>query len=146
MQGRQSSSLCVVRTTLHTQRLTQANATVHLHGHKFQIVRIATDVSSNDTTLNPPHTEGAANPMRRDTINVPGEGGAVNVRFVADNPGAWLLHCHIEWHFEAGLAVVFIEAPTQAQEEMKIPQVMLDQCAMLDVPSTGVRLFSTHSC
>lgn len=68
----------------------------HLHGHKYQIVRVAMDVASNDTALNPPHTEGAANPMRRDTIVVPA-GGAYNVRFIADNPGAWIFHCHIEW-------------------------------------------------
>jgi FtsP/CotA-like multicopper oxidase with cupredoxin domain len=46
--------------------------------------------------LNPPMTEGAANPMRRDTVDVPG-GGSVNIRFVADNPGAWVFHCHIQW-------------------------------------------------
>lgn len=62
---------------------------VHLHGHKYQIVRVAQDVSSSDPALNPPHTEGAPNPMRRDTVVVPA-GGAVNLRFVADNPGAWI--------------------------------------------------------
>ena len=50
------------------------------------------DVSSNDTMLNPAHTEGAPNPMRRDTVVVPA-GGAYNVRFIADNPGAWMFHC-----------------------------------------------------
>ncbi|ORY53401.1 Cupredoxin [Leucosporidium creatinivorum] len=108
----------------------------HLHGHKYQIVRVAQDVSSNDTDLNPPHTEGAANPMRRDTIVVPA-GGAVNIRFVADNPGAWIFHCHIEWHLEAGLAVVFIEAPNEMQTELAIPQVMNDQCTALGIPVTG---------
>ena len=24
----------------------------------------------------------------------------------ADNPAPWILHCHIEWHLEGGLAVV----------------------------------------
>ncbi|KAK4701689.1 iron transport multicopper oxidase, partial [Phenoliferia sp. Uapishka_3] len=108
----------------------------HLHGHKYQIVRVAQDVSSNDTTLNPPHTEGAANPMRRDTVVVPA-GGAYNVRFVADNPGTWIFHCHIEWHLEAGLAVVFVEAPDEAQQTITIPQVMKDQCATLGIASTG---------
>ncbi|ORY52340.1 hypothetical protein BCR33DRAFT_711668 [Rhizoclosmatium globosum] len=40
------------------------------------------------------------NPMRRDTINIPGGGHAI-IRFQSTNPGIWLLHCHIEWHFEA---------------------------------------------
>lgn len=26
-----------------------------------------------------------------------------------DNPGPWFLHCHIDWHLEAGFAVVFAE-------------------------------------
>lgn len=67
---------------------------VHLHGHKFQIVRHAIDVASNDTTLNPSHVENLANPMRRDTVIIPA-GGAVNLRIRADNPGVWILHCHI---------------------------------------------------
>jgi len=108
----------------------------HLHGHKYQIVRVATDVASNDSVANPPHTEGAANPMRRDTIVVPA-GGAVNIRFVADNPGAWIFHCHIEWHLEVGLAVVFMEAPTEAQETLTIPQEMYEHCATDKTPSTG---------
>ncbi|KAG8801435.1 laccase, partial [Serendipita sp. 399] len=35
----------------------------------------------------------------------------VTLRFTADNPGPWLLHCHIDLHFDSGLAVVFAEAP-----------------------------------
>lgn len=26
-----------------------------------------------------------------------------------DNPGPWFLHCHIDWHLEAGFAIVFAE-------------------------------------
>lgn len=63
----------------------------HLHGHKVQITRVATNVSSDDPTVNPPHTLGAANPLRRDVFIVPGDGGAVNVAFEADNAGVWIL-------------------------------------------------------
>ncbi|GAA6063031.1 hypothetical protein JCM10212_001010 [Sporobolomyces blumeae] len=108
----------------------------HLHGHKFQITRVATDVTSNDTALNPPHTLGAANPMTRDTIIVPA-GGAVNVAFRADNPGAWIFHCHIQWHMEAGLAVVFMEDPVGAQQSLTLPQQIKDQCTALDISYTG---------
>jgi hypothetical protein len=27
--------------------------------------------------------------------------------FIANNPGSWFMHCHIELHLEAGLALVF---------------------------------------
>ncbi|KAL4068587.1 Ferroxidase [Scleroderma yunnanense] len=110
----------------------------HLHGHKFQIVNRAEQFDSNDPTLNPPLVEGQANPMRRDTVVIPG-GGSVTLRVVADNPGAWLFHCHIEWHLEAGLAIQLIEAPLVAQERASgnVPSFIYDQCATLGIPTTG---------
>nr|AHZ58332.1 laccase [Auricularia auricula-judae] len=108
----------------------------HLHGHKFQIVHKSTDFTSDDPVLNPPLVEGQANPVRRDTVQVPSMGSAT-LRFVADNPGAWLFHCHIEWHLEAGLAVTLFESPLEAQKILKPPQFMFDQCAALGVPTVG---------
>ncbi|GAA5995608.1 multicopper oxidase [Rhodotorula paludigena] len=108
----------------------------HLHGHNFQVTRVATDVTSDDPELNPPHALGAANPMRRDTIIVPA-GGAVNIAWRADNPGAWIFHCHIQWHMEAGLAVVFMEDIPGAQRTMTLPQQIKDQCDALGISTTG---------
>ncbi|SGY78825.1 BQ5605_C008g04964 [Microbotryum silenes-dioicae] len=117
----------------------------HLHGHKLQIISVTADSTSNDTSINPPIPSSLPNPMRRDTINVPGEGGAVTLRFPVDNPGTWMFHCHISWHLTAGLAVIFIESPAESQQELVIPQVMKDQCAALGIPSAGnaVGKFST---
>ncbi|TDL26600.1 Cu-oxidase-domain-containing protein [Rickenella mellea] len=70
----------------------------HLHGHNFDVVRVA-----GSTTYN------YANPIRRDVINIGNAGDNVTFRFVTNNPGPWFLHCHIDWHLEAGLAVVFAE-------------------------------------
>lgn len=42
----------------------------------------------------------------KDTITVP-DGGYTIIRFVANNPGFWLFHCHIEFHVEVGMALVF---------------------------------------
>ncbi|OAX35604.1 Fet3 protein [Rhizopogon vinicolor AM-OR11-026] len=110
----------------------------HLHGHKMQIVNRAIDYTSDDPSLNPPLIEGQTNPMRRDTITITG-GGSVTLRFIADNPGAWLFHCHIEWHLESGLAVQFIEAPLLAQERAQgvVPSSLYDQCTALGNPSSG---------
>ncbi len=58
----------------------------------MQIVNRVQDYTSDDPTLNPPIVEGQANPMRRDTVQVP-QGSSVALRIVADNPGAWMLHC-----------------------------------------------------
>lgn len=72
----------------------------HLHGHTFSVVKGASGVTNY------------VNPPRRDVTPSNGNGG-ITIRFTADNPGPWVLHCHIDMHFEAGLAVVFAEAPTE---------------------------------
>jgi len=33
----------------------------------------------------------------------------VTIRFITDNAGPWFLHCHIDFHLNAGLAIVFAE-------------------------------------
>ncbi|GKD92361.1 L-ascorbate oxidase, partial [Tanacetum coccineum] len=35
--------------------------------------------------------------------------GWTALRFVADNPGVWAFHCHVEAHFFLGMGVVFAE-------------------------------------
>ncbi|XP_053409258.1 uncharacterized protein LOC128559972 [Mercenaria mercenaria] len=42
---------------------------------------------------------------RKDTITVPAGGYAV-VRFVADNPGLWYIHCHQEFHSKFGMGLL----------------------------------------
>jgi iron transport multicopper oxidase len=112
----------------------------HLHGHKVQIVNRAEDYTSSDPTLNPPIVEGQANPIRRDTIGVPG-GSSAALRLMADNPGAWILHCHIEWHLEAGLAVTFVEAPAEMQQRAETvlapPAALSQQCLAQNLPASG---------
>ncbi|KAJ7152774.1 laccase [Mycena filopes] len=70
----------------------------HLHGHNFDVVRSASSSVYN-----------YANPARRDVVNIGVAGDNVTVRFTTDNSGPWFLHCHIDWHLEAGFAVVFAE-------------------------------------
>ncbi|KAJ7820957.1 laccase [Mycena leptocephala] len=71
----------------------------HLHGHNFDVI-LGTDAT----------VPNFVNPPRRDVINI--SGGNTTFRFFTNNPGAWFLHCHIDWHLEAGLAVVFGESPS----------------------------------
>jgi hypothetical protein len=35
--------------------------------------------------------------------------GYLLVAFPADNPGLWIMHCHIGWHAGEGLSVQFLE-------------------------------------
>lgn len=46
------------------------------------------------------------NPVRRDTVTVP-RWGHVLIAFMANNPGLWLLHCHMLVHQGVGMAVGF---------------------------------------
>ncbi|KAI0289075.1 laccase [Russula brevipes] len=71
---------------------------VHLHGHNFHVVRSAGNSSYN-----------FHDPVIRDVVNIGNAGDEVTIRFFTDNPGPWLLHCHIDWHLNAGFAVVFAE-------------------------------------
>ncbi|KAJ5524509.1 CAZyme family AA1 [Penicillium frequentans] len=78
----------------------------HLHGHQFQVLqRPDYGFFTGQYFKNVSKT-----PIRRDTIMVQPQAHTV-VRFRADNPGVWLLHCHVEWHVEAGLMATIIEAP-----------------------------------
>ncbi|KAI0751849.1 laccase 2 [Daedaleopsis nitida] len=48
-------------------------------------------------------------PPQRDVVNTGTAGDNVTIRFRTDNPGPWFLHCHIDFHLEAGFAVVLAE-------------------------------------
>ena len=75
--------------------------------------------------------------MRRDVVLVYGNGYAV-IRFVADNPGVTLFHCHIEWHVEAGLTATFIEAPTELQAMgISLPASHQAVCLSQGISMTG---------
>ncbi|KAJ3084447.1 hypothetical protein HDU99_000878, partial [Rhizoclosmatium hyalinum] len=64
-------------------------------------------------------------------------GGASNwfgyavLRFVADNPGIWLFHCHIEWHIAAGLVMNFAVGVPEIQQ-LSRPGVANQTCSSLN--------------
>jgi FtsP/CotA-like multicopper oxidase with cupredoxin domain len=64
---------------------------IHLHGHVFRVMtrdgRPARHREWLDTVLMPPHTRA-------------------EIAFVADNPGNWMIHCHILEHAHSGLMAV----------------------------------------
>ncbi|KAF8835559.1 laccase [Paxillus ammoniavirescens] len=89
---------------------------MHLHGHAFDVVRVAGNSTPN-----------FVNPVRRDVVSTGTPVDNVTIRFVTDNPGPWFLHCHIDWHLDHGFAVVMAEAPSEAaaQEAAVIPQPLI---------------------
>jgi FtsP/CotA-like multicopper oxidase with cupredoxin domain len=64
---------------------------MHFHGHSFRVL------SRNGSPV--PHQQWA------DTVLLPPR-QTVDVAFVADNPGDWMLHCHITDHQVSGMMTV----------------------------------------
>ncbi|EDR01587.1 laccase, multicopper oxidase, benzenediol:oxygen oxidorectuctase [Laccaria bicolor S238N-H82] len=60
---------------------------IHLHGTAFNVVRSAANSTYN-----------YVNPVRPDVVSIGGAGDNVTIRFTTNNPGPWILHCHIDWH------------------------------------------------
>jgi iron transport multicopper oxidase len=75
--------------------------------------------------------------MKRDTVVVYPDGTAT-IRFVADNPGIQLFHCHTEWHVIGGLTATFIEAPAQlVAQKPYIPASHRVVCDNYGIPRKG---------
>lgn len=73
---------------LHLHNDSDFDHPIHLHGFAFRVLKRG--------------EQPLARPERRDTVLLrPRE--TVEVAFVADNPGAWMLHCHILEHQTAGM-------------------------------------------
>lgn len=87
-----------------TSIFTAENHPIHIHGYDFFIV--AEGFGNFD-----PKTDAAkfnlVDPPMRNTVGVPVNGWAV-IRFVADNPGVWIMHCHLDVHISWGLAMAFV--------------------------------------
>ncbi|KAM7256182.1 hypothetical protein ACFE04_011923 [Oxalis oulophora] len=80
------------------------NHPVHLHGFNFFVV------GKGLGNYNPKTDDQKFNlfdPVERNTIGVP-SGGWVAIRFRADNPGVWFMHCHLEIHTTWGLKMAFL--------------------------------------
>ncbi|KAJ7947622.1 Laccase [Quillaja saponaria] len=77
---------------------------LHLHGTNFFVV------GQGFGNFNPKRDRKEFNlvdPVERNTVGVP-SGGWAAIRFRADNPGAWLMHCHFDIHQSWGLRMVWI--------------------------------------
>ncbi|KAF2196479.1 multicopper oxidase 1 [Delitschia confertaspora ATCC 74209] len=98
--------------TIHLENPQRFSHPMHLHGHHFQVIARGVDKWNGSVR---------EVPMKRDTVSVPPNGFVV-LRFIADNPGVWFFHCHIDLHLVGGMAALFIEAPEVLQEQQIIPE------------------------
>lgn len=87
-----------------TALIATENHPMHLHGFNFHV--LAQGFGNYDPKVDR-QKFNLVNPQIRNTIAVPvGGWAAVRTRF--NNPGVWLLHCHLDVHLSWGLASVFV--------------------------------------
>ncbi|KAL6905938.1 hypothetical protein ACP4OV_003539 [Aristida adscensionis] len=83
---------------------------MHLHGHDMFV--LAHGLGNYDAARDVAKYN-LVNPPMKNTVHVPRMGWAA-IRFVADNPGVWYMHCHFDTHLSMGMTAVFIidDGPT----------------------------------
>ncbi|CAI0426048.1 unnamed protein product [Linum tenue] len=87
-----------------TAIISPENHPIHLHGFNFFAVGRGI---GNYNPKSDPKKFNLVDPVERNTIGVP-SGGWVAIRFRADNPGVWFMHCHLEIHTTWGLKMAFL--------------------------------------
>ncbi|KAJ7012715.1 hypothetical protein NC653_002685 [Populus alba x Populus x berolinensis] len=100
-----------------TGMLTPENHPIHLHGFNFF------EVGRGMGNFNPkrdPKKFNLVDPVERNTIGVPA-GGWTAIRFIADNPGVWFMHCHLEVHTTWGLKMAFVVDNGEGPNESVLP-------------------------
>ncbi|KAF1349911.1 multicopper oxidase-domain-containing protein [Delphinella strobiligena] len=119
---------------------------IHLHGHDFHILARGYGTYDSSVELN------LSNPPRRDVAFLPGDGptgqgGFLVLAFYTDNPGVWIMHCHIGWHVSMGFALQFVEAQDLIADTVTNSCILNDVCSCwrdwaddndIDVDDSGV--------
>nr|ACR24358.1 laccase [Polyporus grammocephalus] len=94
----------------------------HLHGHAFSVVR-----SAGSKTYN------FENPVKRDVVSIgTTTDDQMTLRFKTDNPGPWIFHCHIDFHLQLGLAIVFAEDPQDVKAVNPVPPAWEQLCPLFE--------------
>ncbi|XP_068643460.1 laccase-17-like [Aristolochia californica] len=98
---------------------------LHLHGFNFFVVGQG---FGNFDPRKDPSKYNLVDPVERNTVGIP-SGGWLAIRFRADNPGVWFMHCHLEVHTSWGLKMAWLvldgELPNQ---KLPPPPADLPKC------------------
>ncbi|XP_039116538.1 laccase-11-like [Dioscorea cayenensis subsp. rotundata] len=89
----------------------------HLHGYNFFVV--GQGIGNFDANTDPAKFN-LFDPPERNTVGVP-TGGWTAIRFRADNPGVWFMHCHLEVHTTWGLKMAFVVENGDGPEQSMLP-------------------------
>lgn len=111
---------------------------IHLHGHDFFVLAQGSGTYSSSTT-----TLQLTNPPRRDTAMLPASGHLV-IGFESDNPGAWLMHCHIGWHTSEGFALQLVERVSEIAA-LTDSDILNDTCAAWSTYAAAENVYAEDS-
>ncbi|GMP80115.1 hypothetical protein CsSME_00035346 [Camellia sinensis var. sinensis] len=101
------------------------NHPMHLHGYSFYFVGFGFGNFNNETD---PTGYNLVDPPEVNTVGVPTNGWAA-IRFRADNPGVWFMHCHLERHSSWGMdTVLIVKNGTTDETSMLDPPAYLNPC------------------
>nr|XP_023922649.1 laccase-15-like isoform X1 [Quercus suber]XP_023922656.1 laccase-15-like isoform X2 [Quercus suber] len=90
---------------------------MHIHGYSFYVVGWGFGNFDKDKD---PLGYNLVDPPLQNTIAVPKNGWAT-IRFKADNPGVWFMHCHLERHLSWGMDMTFIVKNGSNPEAQLLP-------------------------
>ncbi|KAG2673181.1 hypothetical protein I3760_13G077500 [Carya illinoinensis] len=90
---------------------------LHLHGFNFFVVGQG---FGNFDPNKDPEKFNLVDPTERNTVGVP-SGGWVAIRFLADNPGVWFMHCHLEIHTSWGLRMGWLVLDGKLPNQKLLP-------------------------
>ncbi|KAL1216084.1 Laccase-15 [Cardamine amara subsp. amara] len=91
---------------------------MHLHGFSFYVVGVG--FGNYNISDNPSSKYNLKNPPYKNTASVP-RNGWIAIRFIADNPGVWFMHCHLDRHQSWGMNVVFIVKNGKGPNQQILP-------------------------
>ncbi|CAM8980430.1 unnamed protein product [Rhodiola kirilowii] len=100
-----------------TNLLTVESHPFHLHGYNFFVV--GTGIGNVNSKADPAKYN-LVDPPERNTVSVP-TGGWTAIRFRADNPGVWFMHCHLELHTMWGLKTAFVVENGKGPDQSVLP-------------------------
>ncbi|KAK3432327.1 hypothetical protein EUGRSUZ_E04221 [Eucalyptus grandis] len=94
------------------------NHPMHLHGYSFYVVGMG-DGNFSDSYVSQYNT---VDPPFVNTVGLP-KNGWTAIRFKADNPGVWFMHCHLERHASWGMDTVIVvkDGPNDDQKVLPPP-------------------------
>ncbi|KAG7537012.1 Multicopper oxidase type 3 [Arabidopsis suecica] len=92
---------------------------MHLHGFSFFVVGVGFG-NFNISEGEPSSLYNLVDPPYKNTMTVP-INGWIAIRFQANNPGVWFMHCHLDRHQTWGMNVVFIVKNGRGPHQQILP-------------------------